>query len=84
MDEVDIFFWLYGVHLRVRLLIAPHSSLPHVRMDSDRIRMKSDPNVTFYHILIQIQMRMPISSNMNTKRIVRIRIRIRIPSRFET
>ena len=55
-----------------------------LRMDSDRIRMKSDPNVTFYHILIRIRMRMRISSDMNTKRIVRIRIRIRIPSRFET
>ena len=48
----------------------PHSNL---RMDSDRIRMKSDPNVTFYHILIRIRMRMRISDT-NTKRIVRIRI----------
>ena len=59
-------------------------SWPCIRMDSDRIRMKFDPNVTFYHILIRIRMRMRILSDMNTKRIVRIRIRIRIPFRFET
>ena len=41
----------------------------------------SDPDVTFYHILIRIRIRMRISSDTNTKRIVRIRIRIRI---FET
>ena len=51
-----------------------------IMMDSDRIRMKSDPDVTFYHILIWIRIRMRISSDTNTKRIVRIRI----PSRFET
>ena len=49
-------------------------------MDSDRILMKSDPNVIFYHILIRIRMRMRILSDTNTKWIVRIRI----PSQFET
>ena len=55
-----------------------------IMMDSDRIRMKSDPNFIFYHILIRIRMRMRTSSDTNTKRIVRIWIRIRIPSRLET
>ena len=53
--------------------------LAHVKMDSDRIQMKSDPNVTFYHILIRIRMRMRIFSNTNTKQIVQIWIRIQIP-----
>ena len=55
-----------------------------LRMDSDRIRMKTNPDVTFYHILIWIRMQIQIFSNTNTKRIVRIRIQIWIPCRFET
>ena len=54
----------------------PHLATATLGMDSDRIRMKSDPNVTFYHILIRIRMRMRISSDTNTKQMVRIRIRI--------
>jgi hypothetical protein len=45
-------------------------------MDSDRIRMETNPNVTMYHILIRIRIR--ILSNTNIKRIVRIQIYIRI------
>jgi hypothetical protein len=41
-------------------------------MDSDRICMETDLNVTIYHILIRIP------SDMNAKRIVRIQIYIRI------
>jgi len=55
-----------------------------LRMDSDRIWMKTNPGVTFYHILIWIRMQIQIFSNTNTKRIVRIRIQIWIPCRFET
>jgi hypothetical protein len=47
-------------------------------MDSDRIRMKMDSNVTIYHILIRIRIRIRILSDTNTKPIVRIRIYIRI------
>ena len=54
--------------------------IPMVRMDSDQIQMKLDPNVIFYHILIRIRIRMRILSDTNTKRIVRIWI----PSWFET
>jgi hypothetical protein len=45
-------------------------------MDSDRIRMETDSNVTIYHILIRIRIR--ILSDTNAKRIVRIRIYIQI------
>jgi hypothetical protein len=51
---------------------------PKVGMDSDRIRMETNSDVTIYHILIRIRIRIRILSNTNTKRIVRIRIRVRI------
>ena len=69
------------------LHVPPHRrDAPYKRppADSDRIRIKSNLNVIFYHILIRIRIRMRISSDTNTKWIVRIQIRIRIPSRFET
>jgi hypothetical protein len=44
------------------------------RMDSDRIRTNTNSDVTIYHILFRIRIR--ILSNTNTKRIFRIRIRI--------
>jgi hypothetical protein len=49
-----------------------------VGIDSDRIRMETEPNVTIYHILIRIRIRIRILSDTNKKRIVRIRIYIQI------
>jgi len=54
-----------------------------VWMDSDRIRMNSNPDITFYHILIRIRIRIRIFSNTNTKRMVRIRIRMFTQNQLE-
>jgi hypothetical protein len=43
------------------------------RMDSDRIRTDMNSDVTIYHILFRIRIRIQILSNTNTKRIFRIR-----------
>ena len=51
-------------------------------MEMDRIRMKSNSDIAFYHILIRIRMRIQIFSNTNTKWIPRIRIHIRIFTQF--
>ena len=42
--------------------IGTHSVGQKLRMNSDRIRMKSNPNITFYHILIRIRMRIRSSN----------------------
>jgi hypothetical protein len=55
---------------------------PPVGMDSDRIRTDTNSDVTIYHILFRIRIRIRILSNTNTKRIFRIRIHIRILTRF--
>jgi hypothetical protein len=41
--------------------------LCNVGMETDPIRMESDWDVTFYHILIRIRIRMQIFLNTNTK-----------------
>jgi hypothetical protein len=56
--------------------------LPCVGMDSDRIRTDTNADVTIYHILFRIRIRIRILSNTNTKQIFRIRIHIRILTRF--
>jgi hypothetical protein len=53
------------IHPRVRIRLG---------MDSDRIRTDTNPDVTIYHIVFRIRIR--ILSNTNAKRIFRIRIRI--------
>ena len=52
------------------------------RMETDRIRMETDSDNTFYHIFTRIRIRIRMLSNTNTKRMSRIRIRIRIFTRF--
>ena len=47
-----------------------------LRMETDRIRMESDSNSTFYHILNRIRIRIRIFSDTNAKRMPRIRILI--------
>jgi hypothetical protein len=59
----------HGIHLRVG-------------MDSDQIRTNTNSDVTIYHILFRIRIRMRILSNANTKWIFRIRICIQILTRF--
>jgi hypothetical protein len=54
----------------------------HLGMDSNRIRTDTNSDVTIYHILFRIRIRIRILSNTNTKRIFRIRIHIRILTRF--
>ena len=53
-------------------------TLLQLGMETDRIRMESDPDIIFYHILIRIWIRIRIFSNMNTKRMSWIQISIRI------
>jgi hypothetical protein len=47
-------------------------------METDRIRMKSDPDINFYQILILIRIQIRMFSNTNTKRMSRIQISILI------
>jgi len=47
-------------------------------METDWIRIESDLDITFYHILIRIRIWIQVFSNTNTKRMSRIRISIRI------
>ena len=47
-------------------------------METDRIRMESDPDIIFYHILVRIQIHIWIFSNTNTKWMSWIRISIQI------
>ena len=49
-------------------------------MEMDRIRMKSNSDIAFYHILIRMQIQ--IFSNMDAKWIPWIRIRIQIFTQF--
>ena len=55
-------------------------TIPHLRMETDRIHMESDSDSTFYYILNRIQIRIQIwiLSDTNTKRMPRIRILFRI------
>jgi hypothetical protein len=55
-----------------------------VRMDSDRIRMESDSDITFYHILNRIRIRIQIFSNADAKRVARIGIYHRIFTQFNS
>jgi hypothetical protein len=71
------------VHLRFRNWIETLDAWSlELGMDSDRIRTDTKSDVTIYHILFQIwiRIRIRILSNTNTKRIFRIRIHIRIMS----
>ena len=60
------------VHIKSKLA---HAS-KELKMETDRIRMESDSNSTFYHILNRIRIRIWIFSDTNAKRMPRIRIRI--------
>jgi hypothetical protein len=53
-----------------------------VRMETDRIRIESDLDSTFYHILTRLRIRIRIFSNPNAKRMSRIRIRIWIFTQY--
>jgi len=53
-----------------------------VGMETDRIRMESNSDSTFYHILTRIQIRIRMFLNTNTKRMSRMWIHIRIFTRF--
>jgi hypothetical protein len=55
---------------------------PFLGMDSDRIRTDTNSDVTIYHILFRIRIRLRILSNTDTKWIFQIRIHIRILTRF--
>jgi hypothetical protein len=52
---MDSFHQIYGIDLGV---------------ETDRIRMDANSNVTIYHILARIRIQIRISSDMNTKWIV--------------
>jgi hypothetical protein len=57
-------------------------TLVPIGMDSDGIRTDTNADVTIYHILFRIPIRIRILSNTNTKWIFRIRIHIGILTRF--
>jgi hypothetical protein len=83
-DETQLFssiivFAYVSYHL---MQTKPHITL--VRMDSDRIRMESDSDITFYHILNRIRIRIQIFSNADAKRVARIGIYHRIFTQFNS
>lgn len=63
----------------------PEVSLePEAKVETDRIRKETDPDITFYHILNRIRIRIRILPNTNTKRMCWIRISIRIFSQVNS
>ena len=87
----DLMFELSSTFVPVWLTWMAHTNLPGcpspsrwlpspplVKMETDRIRMKSDSDSIFYHILNRILMRIQIFSDTNAKWMPRIQILIRI------
>ena len=67
--------WLVAAALGFYILM---TSWYIIRMETDRIRIESDSNSTFYHILNWIRIWIQIFSDTNAKRISRIRILVQI------
>jgi hypothetical protein len=76
--------WPYVVLIVCRraplLRVSSDFGTPRVRMETDRIRAESDPDIIFYRILIRIQ----IFSNTNARRMSRIRIQNGYFTRFNS
>ena len=60
--------------------VRPQEGPLALRMEMDRIRMESDLDSTFYHILNRIRIQIRIFSDMNTKQMPQIRILTRYMS----